>query len=185
MLAERLGVRCFDKEILDAVSKLAKVDTKLMEELDEHVRDNISSWIHSMLRGGSLFSEDFRKHLVNVVYAIGARGGVIVGRGAHVILADREDVFRVRLVGSPDRCAERIALLESISPEAAKERIAKVDAERLEYLKALFKGADLRENRFDLIINTDLLDTAHVVDTITFVMEKRGLLQGRGAATGA
>lgn len=185
MLAERLGVRCFDKEILEAISKLAKVDKKLMEELDEQVRDTISSWIHSMLRGGSLFNEDFRKHLVNVVFAIAARGGVIVGRGAHVILTDREDVFRVRLVGSADRCAARIALLESISPEAAKERIAKVDAERHEYLKTLLKGADLQENCFDLIINTDLLDTAHVVDTILFVMEKRGLLQGRGAPTGA
>lgn len=182
MLAERLAVRCFDKEILEAVSKLAKVDSKLMEELDEHVRDNISSWIHSMLRGGSLFNEDFRKHLVNVVFAIAARGGVIVGRGAHVILTDREDVFRVRLVGSIDRCASRIALLEGISLEAAKERVSRVDAERLEYLQTIFKGADIRENRFDLIINTDLLDTAHVVDTILFVMEKRNLLQGRGAA---
>ena len=50
----------------------------------------------------------YRDTLVKLVMSIGRMGGLIVGRGAHVVLSDA-CALRVRVTGSPEVCARRMA----------------------------------------------------------------------------
>ena len=152
--AKRLGVRSFDREILDAIADSAKVDRFLMERLDEQVRGLMEEWAYSIISGKSTFKEDYRRHLVSVILGISRRGGVIVGRGAHLILWDR-NAFRVRIVGSMDRCAKRVAERDNLSLEDAQKKVQRVNQERATFIKNLYRR-DLSDcSCFDMILNSD------------------------------
>lgn len=176
-LAKYLGVRCFDRELLDKVVEKSKVDRYLMEELDEKVRGSMSDWVYSLLTGKSVFSEDYRRHLMSVVVAIAQHGGVIVGRGAHFILSEQPNVLRVRLVASEEVCVKRIMERDKLPKREALKRIHETDRDREIYLYALYKTRGNGDTDFDLILNSGKLDYAQITEVIVATLKARGLLQ--------
>lgn len=185
MLAARLQVEIFDRQILERVSQEAHVGTDQLSSMDDKSGvDRITTWIHGLFSSNTAYPESYRYHLVNVILGICRSGGVIMGRGAHLILSSRP-AFRVRIVGSVEDCAERIAPLEGISMEEARARIRKVNAERDAYLFNMFHRHLHDASLFDLVINTDKFpDLQAVVDLILVAMVQCGhtLPSPQGAA---
>ncbi|MCK9531738.1 MAG: cytidylate kinase-like family protein [Gammaproteobacteria bacterium] len=165
-LAKRLGVPLYDKEILDAIAERAKVDRELMARLDEKTKDIRDSWLFGLLSGQSSFLSSYRHHLFDVLLCIAQQGGVIVGRGAHIVLANRE-AFRLRVVGSEDRCADRVAARNGLDREAALERVRHINRERDESTFRLVHHHLNEAHTFDLVLNTDKLDDWDVVCEFT------------------
>ena len=156
-LAERLGISVYDKEILDAISEQTGVDAELLDQLDDKVARYRDGWIRSLLAGQDLFPASYRHHLVNVLLGLTGKGGVIMGRGAHLVLANRR-VFRLRVIGSPLRCAERIAERESVPLERAEQRVQEINHQRAKFVWDMFKHRLSEGHHFDLVINTDRMD---------------------------
>lgn len=174
MLSEKLAVPIYDKQILEAIAKQAHVDMDLMADLDEKVRQHKTDWVVSLITGQNASLVNYRHHLVNVALGIVYSGGIIIGRGAHVILAEH-DAFRLRLVGTVDRCAQRIANAKKISLEQAKKEVQTVNHERGEFLWETFKQRLNDPTLFDLIINTDeFLDNEFIVQMVMNAMSHLG-----------
>ncbi|MGB5538947.1 MAG: cytidylate kinase-like family protein [Gammaproteobacteria bacterium] len=172
-LADRLGVRCCDRTILEEVAKRAAVDVELVAKLDETVRrSSLMPW-KAAFTGKTLGEQRYLDHLIKVVLNISKKGGVIVGRGAHLILGP-ERAFRVRIVGSPDACAARIAEREHIDLAAARVRVRTVDEERAGYLQKLY-GSDIKDcSDYDFVINSDRFSIEQMVDMILGGMRQAG-----------
>src|SRR5690606_33597280 len=111
------------------VASDARVPRYLMERLDEQAASAWDDWTHSLITGKAASKDDYRRHLVNVVLGIARAGGVIVGRGAHLIL-DEKHVFRVRITGSPEKCAQEIARRKHLTMEEARKDVLRVNRER-------------------------------------------------------
>lgn len=175
-LGERLQIEVWDRRLLDAVAASTQVDAGLLEQLDERVRQRRDSWIYNLLSGQNASLENYRHHLVNVSLALAQVGGIVVGRGVHLILANRP-AFRVRLVGSVDPCAARVARREGLSYEQARERVNAINAEREQYLQNTFKRSLEDAVRFDLVLNTDKFNDRWdtVTDLIIAGMKAAGL----------
>lgn len=172
-LAEKLGVRCFDRELLDAVASDAKVPRYLMERLDEQAASTWDDWTHSLITGKPASKDDYRRHLINVVLGLARAGGVIVGRGAHLIL-DEKHVFRVRIVGSPERCAKEIARRKHLTMEAARKEVDRVNRERTDFIRAHFKVEWDDSSRYDIVLNSDRLDKEAMLAIVLRAMEAAG-----------
>ena len=172
-LADTLGVRCCDRIILQEVAKRANVDVELVKRLDEHVANTDSNWWRTLFRGKTYPQERYLHHLVKVVLNIATKGGVIVGRGAHLILGP-ERCFRVRIVGSLEKCAERISVREGIDIEAARRRVEQVDRERADYLNDLYGVYAGDSSNFDLVLNTDRFTVDEAVALILDAMRQAG-----------
>ena len=173
LLADRLGVRCCDREILQGVASRANVDVELVQTLDEHVKRIKGNWWHGFIKGQTFSREKYFHHLVKVVLSVSQSGGVIVGRGSHLILGP-ERAFRVRITGTLPRCAERIAARENLSDAAARQRVLDVDRERSEYIRELY-DVDIEGGGFyDLILNSDRFDVETMVEIILFAMQGAG-----------
>jgi hypothetical protein len=172
-LADILGVRCCDRIILQEVARRANVDVELVKRLDEHVTNIGSDWWRTLFRGKSYPQERYLHHLVKVVLNIATRGGVIVGRGAHLILGPKR-CFRVRIVGSLEKCAERISVREGIDIEAARRRVEQVDQERADYLNELYGVSAGDSSNFDLVLNTDRFTVNEAVALILDAMRQAG-----------
>jgi cytidylate kinase len=172
-LADTLGVRCCDRIILQEVAKRAQVDVELVKRLDERVSTIGSDFWKTLFREKSYSKERYLHHLVKVVLNISTRGGVIVGRGAHLILGP-ERCFRVRIVGSPETCAERIRVREGIDIEAARRRVEQVNRERAEYLNELYGVHAGDPSNFDLVLNTDRFTVNEALALILDALQQAG-----------
>lgn len=172
-LADTLGVRCCDRYILQEVAKRANVDIELVRRLDDRVNRIDSNWWQTLFKGKSYPKERYLQHLVKVVLNISMKGGVIVGRGAHLILGP-ERCFRVRIIGSLEKCAERISEREAIDLKAAQQRVQEVDRERAEYLNELYGVHAADSSNFDLVLNTDRFTVNETTALILNAMHKAG-----------
>lgn len=172
-LADTLGVRCCDRYILQEVAKRANVDVELVRRLDDRVNRINGNWWESLFKGRSYPKERYLQHLVKVVLNISTKGGVIVGRGAHLILGPKR-CFRVRIIGSLEKCAERISVREAIGIDAAQQRVQEVDRDRARYLNDLYGVHAGDSSNFDLVLNTDRFTVKETTALILDAMHKAG-----------
>ena len=153
-LAESLKVSCFDKEILDAVVATATSDPALMRQLDEKLPGRAGMFLYASLKGLHDPLTEYQQLLTRVVNGIAYRGGVIVGRGAHLLLRGAPR-FRVRIVGSDEICAARLAGGDPARMADALHEVQRVNAARAKFFKEFFKVPNDDPLQYDLIVNTD------------------------------
>lgn len=173
LLADTLELRCCDRSILQEVARRAQADEELVKVLDEHISHIDDHWWSTLTTKNTFSYEDYYKYLVQTIFSISLRGGVILGRGANLILGP-ERAFRVRIVGSPLKCAERVAERENISLEEAMKKAQDVDHERAEYIRKLYDTDIDDPLAYDLVLNSDRYNKVQLVELILVAMQESG-----------
>ena len=166
-LAAALDVECYDKELIDRIAKAANADKRVVEALDETVKDQLELWLSSVLSKRKYSSSDYLRSLIRTAVGIAPLGGVVVGRACHLILK-RFRIFRVRVVGSPEVCAQRLADREGGGDlKQLVEQVKAVNAQRARFVVEHFKISLDDASQFDIIVNTDRYqDMSKVVDVL-------------------
>jgi len=173
LLADALEVRCCDRFILQQVAEKAHVDEELVRVLDEHTSKIEGHWWNHLLQKDAFSYEDYYHYLIKTIASIACTGGVIIGRGANLVLG-ADQAFRVRITGSIEQCAKRVAAREGIDINEGAERVREVNKERADYVRMLY-DADINDPAaYDLILNSDRYDRVQMVDLILDAMEKAG-----------
>ena len=162
-VAARLDLDLYGREILDSIAKQAKVDTTLMAGLNEMAKG--SSWLYATLFGKNVSRDDYVKYLVAAVRGFYRIGGVILGRGSFIILEGR-DVFRVRIYGSPDACARRVAEEDGIELAAARRKVDESNRKREKFVSDMFDRKLGDPANFDLMINSDCFPSPGIVSDL-------------------
>ncbi|OSM05002.1 hypothetical protein MAIT1_03130 [Magnetofaba australis IT-1] len=175
LLAQRLEVPFYDREILEGVAEMAKGDKYLLEKLDERAPKAVENFIYSLVPSKGTSKDKFNYYLIKTILGIASRGdgGVIIGRGAHLILRDRP-VFRLRVEGSKTRCVERLSLRFDIKKADAEAMFEKVNAERNEFVRNLYKAHVTDHHFYDMTINSDVFAPEQVVKLATRAMDEMG-----------
>lgn len=174
LLAKELNVPCYGYSMIDSIIKQAKTDKQLMGLMDERNPSFIENWISDLILKGNLSQTEYYRRLIQTVHAITSTGGVIVGRGAHLILATNRNVFRVRIEGSLEFCAKRVSKRENVTIEEACQIIAVRTNERAKFLRNFYKLFPNNLRYSDLVINTDKVTDNNAVDIIVYAMDKMG-----------
>jgi hypothetical protein len=179
-VAERLGVQCFDKTLLNAVIKEAKSDSGLMRRLDDELPPRPGTALYAAFLGIDDPLEEYRRLMVRVLDGIALRGGVILGRGAHRLLHG-EPLLRVRLIGSPDVCAWRLADGDPTRLDAKRAEVAQVNADKAAFLRKCFHIDRNDPAQYDLVINTDrFTDLKPAAELILMALNTAGRTPLRG-----
>ncbi len=166
LLAARLGVEVYDRVIVERISQRLDAEPETMRALDAGAGKLRDLWLYSLVTGQNLNADTYKRHLINVIVSIGRSGGVILGRGAHLILA-HSGALRVRITGSLDVCVKRIADREGIDLDTARKRVEDVNHNRGKFVWEHFQERSNDPRTFDLIINTDhIVDHRKVVDML-------------------
>ncbi len=94
--------------------------------------------------------------LIRAVIEEFAREGnaMIVGRGGHIVLAERPDVLRVLIIAPFEQRVRTIMERMQLNERQARKRVEQSDRDRAEYLKRYYGVTWLDPNHFDLVINT-------------------------------
>ena len=155
-LARRLDVPFVDRAVPLAVADRLEVS---YDEAVAHDEKASAGWLERLLSGfvggdtgvpaplpGEAFSsDDFRRATEEVLRRQAATGqGVILGRGAIVVLRDQPRALRVRLDGPADLRVRQAAAIDGLAPDAAEEARARFDRAHEVYCRQ-FYGLDIRD----------------------------------------
>jgi cytidylate kinase len=165
-IAENLGWKLLDKDIIDAIAYAAHVDANVVRRYDEHVE----SWLRRLnqqamrsaalaagleLRDNAVFdAQEMVKISQNVIEQAYAEGNcVIVGRGSQCVLQHKPDAYHV-FVYAPHR--QRILRLRERLAQGVdvEERIRTVDGQRAKYLQEYWAKYWLNPHLYDLMISS-------------------------------
>ena len=165
IIAEELGWRLVDKDLITEISKRENVPPSEVAAFDEKV----DPWFHRITRlvwglgadGISavapveMFDAEKAASLAKRVIEEACKMGqcVIVGRGAQCVLRDRPDVFHAFIYA---RLADRIARLQTrVGPGTdINALIRTMDAQRVEYVRLHYKQNWLNPYLYDIMIDS-------------------------------
>jgi hypothetical protein len=192
LVAERLGFRYFDEEVISLASARAGIDPAVVATAEHHtslvsrlmdallgdvsgeelyfgVRDTKHGYYSKRVRPPtSLPDADLRRLIQEAIVEIADRGeAVIVAHAASIALAKRTDVLRVLVTASLRTRCERLWVDPGLLNEEDAARVVEdSDRERARYLERFFDVREEVPTLYDLVINTDVLRAEQAVDAV-------------------
>ncbi|MGE5504881.1 MAG: cytidylate kinase-like family protein [Actinomycetota bacterium] len=165
-LCQRLNLPLYDEELLREVASRLQDDAAIVRMLDEGFGRAKDMWLYRLFSGKDISADAYRDTLIKVVMSLGRLGGVIVGRGAHVILSE-SCALRIRIAGTPEVCAKRMAASGHGSEADELKKAQELNHRRGKFVWEVFNSRLSDANQFDLTINTDRMDDFEdVVDMV-------------------
>ena len=177
-VAEKLGVKCYDKELL----ALAAKESGLCEELfQSHDEKPTKSFLYSLVMDSYSFgytSSGYMDMPINhkiflaqfeAIKALADREPcVIVGRCADYALEDYPNRVSIFVTGDDKAKIKRLAERNNVTEAKAKEIMMKTDKERSSYYNSYSskKWGDVRS--YDLCVNSSVLGIEGTVDLIIY-----------------
>ena len=182
-LAERLGIKFYDKELLQQAAKESGFCEEIFENHDEKPTNSfLYSLVMDTYSAGNYSSAPFLDMPLNhkvflaqfdAIKSIAEKEScVIVGRCADYALADRKDVLNIFFRSELEDRISYVAQRYNVSLQKAKEMIQKKDKQRSSYYNyyTCKKWGDARS--YDLSINTSKLSDEACIDIILAYREK-------------
>ncbi|MGN0451512.1 MAG: AAA family ATPase [Acutalibacteraceae bacterium] len=171
MLAERLGIPFYDKELVKHVADETGLDSAFIEENGEFSPSKsifsfaMSQGIPCMQNGLSM--SDFIFCIQRqVILKLSEQPCVIVGRGADYILRDRDDCFNVFIHADMQSRAERIVRLYGESEKKPEQRLADKDKKRKIYYKHYTDREWGDAKNYDMCLNSGKIGIEKCVELI-------------------
>lgn len=174
LVAEKLGIPFYDKELVDQIALESGFDPAFIEEHGEHApgRSRLSyafapQGVPGVLNG--LSTADFLWNIqCGVIMQLAEKGPcVIVGRNADYILRERQDCLNVFIHANMDFRADRIVRLYGESEKSPKARLSEKDKRRrVNYQHYTGETWGMAQN-YHLTLDSSVIGIENCVDIIT------------------
>lgn len=176
LLAKRLGIPYYDKQLLAEASKDSGICEEIFEDHDEkptrsllfslmtgmQIRGDTSSMYMDMPLNHKIFLAQF-----DAIRRIASEGPcVIVGRCADYVLRDKKDAINVFIKADMDSRKERIMRLHGIAEDKVEDYIRRADKQRASYYNYYATSTWGDVNNFDLCVDTGALGIEGAVELI-------------------
>ena len=182
-LAEKLGIKCYDNELLDRAAKDSGICQELFENHDEKpsnsflyslVMDTYSMGYASAALSGMPINHKVFLAQYNAIKEIAKEGPcVMVGRCADYALDDNPNLISVFIYGDLDKRIRRIATKYDLTDAKAKELIQKTDKQRSSYYNYYTSKRWGDISSYNLCINSGILGLDETVNNlIDFIQRK-------------
>lgn len=182
IVAGRLGYRLIDEEIVARAAHEANLEHEVVADVEQRksfvarLLSELGSSADSLAAGsgfplstadGRLSSDDLRALIRSAIEETARKGDVvIVSHAASHALAQRYDVLRVLVTGSPGARATRVAESHGLGEKEAARVIADEDAGRADYLRRFYDVGTEQPTQYDLVVNTDRLEAENAAELV-------------------
>jgi len=181
MVAERLGFRFVDEEIVARAAEKEGLEPELVADAEKR-KSFLGRYLEELGEAAGLdqayaygalgvpavagVGEGVRSLIREAVRETAEEGDVvIVSHGASMALAGREGVLRVLVTASPETRAGRIAAAGLAERDAARA-VKDSDAGRADYFKRFYRVDRELPTHYDLVVSTDVLSEEQAVSLI-------------------
>lgn len=176
MLAKKLGINCYSREILRMASEDSGINERLFGKSDEKL--NLSSWFKPLKRpyegellppesSGFVSDENLFNYQAKIIKQLAeSESCVIVGRCADYILRNYPNVMSVFIHADQEFCMERSMERNSMTPREMERYINKTDKYRGDFYK-YYTGKEWTDARnYDLCLDSGKLGFEKCVEEI-------------------
>ncbi len=172
-IAERLGYDLFHREIIQKMAESADISSRVLATLDEKRLSVLEDWISELVNERHLWPDQYLKHLMKVVGAIGKHGrAVVVGRGATFILPP-EQRFSVRIFAPLEVRVTNVANNFDVSVEEARRRVLRTESDRRAFTRKYFHADIADPKYYDLVVNTGRLSINAAQGAVVSALERK------------
>lgn len=179
-VADAMDYRFVDEEVIAraaesrdvTVAELANVERRrsfLSRMVDEFGRSQVGMYgvVGVPVDLTSLSPDTLRGLIRQSIEEMAAEGSVVIAsHAASYALGSRDDVLRVLVTASPRTRVRRLAETEGLDDAAATKAIAAHDAGRRDYLKRFYGVGSEQPTDYDVVLNTDTVDSVEFCDII-------------------
>ncbi len=137
-LAEELGYKCYDKEIVDEAAAASAFSKEIFDSYDEkRVSTYILSTPHYIgMNEGFHLNMQVAAAQFETMRKLAEKGDCIfVGRCADYVLRNRDDVLRIFIMGDMETRIKTMMERRSLSYDQARRLVREVDKDRSSYYK--------------------------------------------------
>lgn len=170
LLADKLGIKLYDKELINKVADESGFSEKYIEENEQNIKSTLSNYSLSNLGiADNLFMAES-----DVIKDISKKGSsVIIGRCADYILKDNKNVINIFIYNDEDAKIKRCTEYYGIKKNEAKRIIDKINKRRSSHYRYYTNQKWGYSTNYDLSINSDVLGIEKTVEIIeSFVLNK-------------
>ena len=182
-LSERLGIPCYENEILDMASDASGINKALFHETDERLRGNLFAKMLKGIPTKSILSpseKDFVSDInlfnlqAQIIRSLAlSQSCIIVGKCADHVLEYFDNVYRIYIDAPRPACVKSIMDKMCVSEPEANRLIAKTDKYRADYYK-YYTGKDwTNPTNYDLFINSDKVGRENCAELIELYVKFR------------
>ena len=178
LVAEKLGIPFYDKEIVEHVALESGFAPKFVEEHGEHSPGkSLLSYafapqgVPGIMNG--LSTADFLWHIqCSAILQLAEKGPcVIVGRNADYILKDRPDALHAYIHADMEQRADRIVRLYGESEKSPEQRLNEKDKRRRVNYQHYTGRTWGQAQNYDLCLDTGVLGVEQCTDIIVGIVE--------------
>lgn len=165
LVAKKLGIPCYDKEIINEMAKKSGVSKELLENFDERPTNSIlySLSLGSYSTPNNIISNMSDLPLTDKIFLIQSdtikslaqTSCVFIGRCAESILSEYKAVLSVFIHADFDKRVERVIEKQHIKKEDAASLIKKMDKKRSSYHNYFCDTRWGDASSYDLCINSN------------------------------
>jgi cytidylate kinase len=174
ILAERLGVRYSDKELIKALREQFHLTTDAIEKLKGEKKDwltsllrkiiampkaeNIVEWDESFVKEyqPNISSDEIFEAEKQILRGIAEEGScVIAGRSGFYVLKDFPNKIDIFITAARENRIKRVMAKQNLSEEEAEAAIDRVDQGRENYIKRYTGVSRYDIRNYNLVINMD------------------------------
>ena len=181
-LGERLGIPCYEKEILTMASEKSGISMEIFAQSDEKLkRSLLVKELTQIPRSKVLSPQDKAFTSDNNLFAIqteiiqtlaDTQSCIIVGKCADYILRNSNNVLSVYIDAPRRACLNSIMSKMSVSEKEANKLIEKTDKYRADYYKYYTGGRDwLNPTNYHLFLHSDKFGRDACVDILESIIE--------------
>ncbi len=171
-IAQQMGIHYYDKELINMASLKHGVNVSLLKKADEKEGSWFGKYSDTEISDPSsrdyLSRDNLYKMTKSVIEEIAQKdeSAVILGRCAHNILKDCDDVVRVVIYADRDTMIKNAMFYDQITEDEAVKRIDRINKERKNYHK-YYTGLDwLDASQYDICLNTSKLSISQCIEVI-------------------
>jgi hypothetical protein len=183
LVAGRLGFQLVNEQIVARAAEEAGVTAAVAADVEQR-KSLVSRLLEEMpagaagaaaLGGGYVAlpedggpSADALRGLIRAaIEEIAARGdAVIMAHAASLALTGDDGALRVFVTASAGTRRDRLAEVRDLTSKKAEKLVARLDANRADYLKRFYQVGSELPTHFDLVVNTDRLGPEQAAEVI-------------------
>ena len=180
-LAEKLGIKCYDKDMLDLAAKESGICQEIFESHDEKPTN---SFLYSLVMdtysfgySSGSYTDMPLNHKVflaqfDAIKKIADEGPcILVGRCADYALEEYDNVLSIFIHADLDARVRRIARIYDLTDAKAKELIVKTDKKRSSYYNYYSNKRWGDVNSYDMCLNSSMLGIEGTAEAIEKLVE--------------
>lgn len=173
-LAEKLGVKYYDSELIRLAAEKNEVDSEFYKEADEKA-SKLFNGFFSFATPTGYYLPIYNDMIVNdalfmtqasIIREAAAQSCVIVGRCSEYILREHPNLVRVFLYADKEDRKKRLVEKYGESEKNVEKVIAKSDRQRSVYYNTYTDGGWGEMGNYDICINTSKLSIEGAAETV-------------------